>query len=96
MVNSSNRLATMPKVAHDVERAYWERVNRRQFIIIIILLIAFIATNAYWIWNESQYEDQVITQTVTQDSGDGGANTYSGNVIGGDYNGEADHSDYSS
>ena len=55
-------------------------------IIIIILIILFTATNAGWIYYESQFEDEVtITQDVdaTADNSDINLKT-----IGGDYYGE--------
>ena len=42
-----------------------------------------------------QFEEQEIVQAVLQDSDDGGTNTYHGNIIGGDLNGETG-SDYES
>ena len=66
-----------------------ERANTKLWIVIIILILALIGTNGYWIYTESQYEDVVTsTQTVTQETEDGGSNTFSGDFIGGDYNGE--------
>ena len=49
-------------------------------------------TNAGWIIYESQFESEVYTYELQQDSGEGGDNQYSNNriIIGGDYHGETD------
>lgn len=47
--------------------AIMERTNKRQWIIIIILIVLFVGTNAGWIYRESQFTDEVVTTTVTQD-----------------------------
>lgn len=62
-----------------------ERANHRLFLIIILLLIALIGTNAAWVYYESQFEDVSVTQRVDQDT-DSGNNTF----VGGDYNGESE------
>lgn len=59
------------ETAHEIIVAVMERQVKRLFILCIILFIALVGTNAYWIWNEHQYED--IVTTVTQEtSSDGG------------------------
>lgn len=84
---------TIPYVVHESEVARLERTIKRLFIICVLLIIVAVGTNAYWIWYEAQWQDEVITQEIKQDSGEGGTNTYSGKIIGGDYNGEADDQD---
>ena len=84
----------IPYYVHEGEMARQERHIKRLWILCIIIFAALIGTNAGWLWYESQFEDQVITQEVSQDSGDGGSNSYVGRIVGGDYNGEADGQDY--
>ena len=43
-----------------------KRVEHWMFGFAIFIFVTLILTNAYWIWNESQYED--VTTTVTQES----------------------------
>lgn len=64
----------VPYIVYESEMARLERIIKRQFILIIASLIFLVGTNLYWIWYESQFEDVVTTQEVTQDvdSGDGG------------------------
>lgn len=76
-------------VVHEDHMCRMERTIRRLWILCIIVFVALIGTNAGWIYYESQFEDQVITQEIKQDSGEGGSNNYNGRMVGVD-NGEAD------
>lgn len=49
-----------------------KRVEKWLIAFVIALFIALVGTNAYWIWNENQYMDE-ITVTQDLDSGDGDA-----------------------
>lgn len=80
----------IPYIIHESEMARQERTTKRLWILCIIIFAALIATNAGWIWYESQWQDEVITQEIDQDSGDGGENLYRGNIIGGDYYGKTE------
>ena len=65
---NEDKTAMIPYFAHEGEMARAERTNRRLWILCIILIILLVATNAMWIYYESQFEDTVTTtQTVTQD-----------------------------
>lgn len=77
-------------IAHEADMARMERINRRLWIALLIVILLFTASNAFWIWRESQFEDVITTtKTVTQDTGSGsGDNTFNGDFIGGDYYGE--------
>lgn len=85
---------TVSYIVHEGMMARQERTIKRLWILCIIIFLALIGTNAGWIYYESQFTDEVITQEVTQDSGDGGSNTYNGEIVGGDYYGEAEDKDY--
>lgn len=67
-----------------------ERTIKRLWIVVIILIVALIATNAGWIYYESQfvYEETTITQEVEQEA-ENGVNHF----IGGDYYGETADTD---
>jgi len=63
-----------------------DRKHKRLWVVILVLIVALLGTNAGWIYYENSFEDVVTTtQEITQDSGDGGSNTYNGDFIGGDY-----------
>ena len=53
---------------HEADMARMERVNKRLWITLIIVILLFTASNAAWIWRETQFEDVVTTETVTQES----------------------------
>lgn len=81
---------TIDWAVHEADMARMERVNRRLWIVLIVVIALFTITNAAWIVYENQFEDVVTTtETVTQDTGNGnGNNTFSGDFVGGDYYGE--------
>ena len=76
-------IAQTPKVAR------LERVIKRLWVLAIVLIVLLAASNAAWIWWESQYE--TIETTITQENADG-YNNYIGND-GDIVNGNADNQD---
>lgn len=56
----------------------------------IALFIALVGTNAYWIWNESQYEDVVTTVTQETSSEGGGDAILNGDNAGAVFYGESE------
>lgn len=75
---------SIPYVAYEAAIARLDHTNKRLWILILLL----IAVIGFLVWRDMQYEDVVTTETVTQDSGDGGSNTFTGDFVGGDYYGE--------
>lgn len=65
-----------------------DRVNRRSFIIIIVLIVALVGTNAGWIYYENQFTDVSTTTIEAQQNGSG----YNF-VNGGDFNYGAESKD---
>jgi len=71
---------------YDVIFARFERTIKRLWILCIILIVALIATNAGWLYYESQFITEETTVEQEVDTGNGDAT-----VIGvGDYNGESE------
>ena len=63
-----------------------DRMAKRLWIVILVLIVLFVGTNIYWIWYSSQFERIETVQTVSQDA-ENGINRF----IGGNYYGsEAD------
>lgn len=91
--NESRDYATIPYYVHEGEVARLERTNKRLWIAVIVIFVAFVLANLAWVIYEHQFEDVVYTYEIQQDSGEGGNNQYTGNriVIGGDDYGQADH-----
>ena len=77
----------IPYIAHESMMARLERTIKRLWILAIILTVALIATNAAWIYYESQWEVvTTYTQEVTQDTECGGDSQF----VGGDYYGQTE------
>lgn len=60
----------VPYLVHESTMARMERTNKRLWIVVIILILSLIATNAGWIWYESQFVYEEITQEVDTGEGD--------------------------
>ena len=72
-------IAQTPKVAR------LERVIKRLWVLVLVLIVLLAASNAAWIWWESQFEEVRIEQ-----DNESGYNNFIGND-GDIYNGEADN-----
>lgn len=79
----------VPYIAHEAEMARIERANKRWFVAWLVTFVLFIASWAWFLYYESQWE-VVETTEVTQDADGNGNNSY----IGGNYYGKADSQDY--
>lgn len=56
---------------HEGDMARMERANKRLWVVIIILIVALIGSNAAWIYYESQFIDEVsVEQDVDTGMGD--------------------------
>lgn len=62
----------IPYFSHEGDMARMERANKRLWIVILVLIVAFIGSNAGWLFYESQFqvvEESKVEQKV--DTGDG-------------------------
>ena len=86
----THRPDPVPFAVHESAMARMERTIRRLWILLIVLVVLLVGSNALWIWYESQFED-VYTE-ITQEN-DRDFNSYIGND--GDINnyGEANDQD---
>lgn len=80
----------VPYIVFESEMVRLERIIKKLFVLIVVLIVLLFGTNIYWIWYESQFEE-VVTTEVTQDNADG-INNYVGND-GDITNGETDNKD---
>ena len=64
----------VPYVVHEAEMARAERMLKRLWITIILLIVLLVGSNVAWVAYESSFEDVV----VTQDNADG-YNNFIGN-----------------
>ena len=59
----------VPYIAHESAVARLERVIKRMWVLVLLLIILFVASNGAWILWESQY--QTIETTITQENAEG-------------------------
>ena len=79
-----NKNLSISYLAFESSQARMERLNKRLWIVILVLIIELVGTNAGWIYYENSFEDVVIKQEVeAQADGDSDLKL---NTIGGDYN----------
>lgn len=81
----THRPDPVPYAVHESAMARQERTIRRLWILLIVLVVLFVGSNAAWIWYESQFEKVEVTQ-----ENEDGYNSFIGND-GDIYNGETDH-----
>ena len=75
----------VPYIVHEGTVARLERVIKRMWVLVLSLIILLFASNAAWIWYESQFEEVRIEQ-----DNESGYNNFIGND-GDIYNGETDN-----
>lgn len=46
-----------------------ERIIKRLWIALLVVIVLLVASNSAWLWYESQFEDLVITQEAEADTG---------------------------
>lgn len=92
---SNNNIESVPYLVHEGILVRQERTIKRLWILCIIIFLAFVGSNAAWIYYESQWEAvETTSQSVDQriDTGDGSATvTGIGDIYGADsYSSEKD------
>ena len=75
----------VPYIAHESAVARLERIIKRLWVLALVLIVLLAASNAAWIWWESQFEEVRIEQ-----ENESGYNNFIGND-GDIYNGETDN-----
>ena len=76
---------TVPYIVHEGMMARAERMAKRLWITILLLIVLLVGTNGAWIWYESQFENIAISQ-----ENEDGYNNFIGND-GDIFNGETDN-----
>lgn len=72
-MNEQKDTVMIPYFAHEGEMSRFERINKRQWILSIILIVALIGTNLGWVIYESQFQTETVTETY-QATADGNSN----------------------
>ena len=62
----------VPFIAYESQMSRMERVIKKMFTLIVILIVLLFGTNAAWLYYESQFEDVKTEVTQELDSGEGG------------------------
>ena len=75
-MNEEYSSINVPYIVHESTEARYERINKRLWIVIIILIAALVGSNFGWIYYESQY---AVTETTIDAEQDGNGI----NIVGG-------------
>ncbi len=79
----THRPDPVPFAVHESAMARMERTIRRLWILLIMLVVLLVGSNALWIWYEAQWQVEETTE-IRQDTSGNGSNY----VVGGDLYGE--------
>ena len=60
---------SIPYIVHEAEMARAERMQRRLWILCLIIFLALVGTNAGWIWYHAQFEEIEVTQEADTEQG---------------------------
>ena len=81
-----NKNLSISYLAFESSQARMERVNQKLWIVILVLIVALVGSNAGWIWYESQWNYvDTTTQTIQQEATSDGDGAITIQGIGGDY-----------
>lgn len=72
-MNENEDMQMIPYYVHESNMARMERQIKRLWIVLIMTIVFLVATNAAWIWYNSQFEVTETTVTQDVDSGEGDA-----------------------
>ena len=61
---NNNNIESVPYLVHEGILVRQERTSKRLWILCIIIFLAFVGSNAAWIYYESQWE---VVETTTQE-----------------------------
>lgn len=54
---------TVPYIVHEADMARQERTIKRLWILAILLIVLLVGSNCAWLVYESQFTDEVVTET---------------------------------
>ncbi len=66
----------IPYIAYESAMARQERTIKRLFIIIILLIVLLVGSNVGWLIYESQFEDVITSNKISQDVDTGNGDAY--------------------
>lgn len=65
----THRPDPVPFAVHESAMARQERTIRRLWILLIVLVVLLVGSNALWIWYEAQFEDVTTEVEMENESG---------------------------
>ena len=70
VLTEEQKAVQIPYFVHEVEMSRLGKINKRLWILLIVIFLAFVGTNAGWIIYESQFETYEVSQEVDTGVGD--------------------------
>lgn len=70
MADRGGDIPFVPYIVYDEAVAQHERMCKRLWVTIILLIVSLVLSNGFWIYRETQFED-VVTVTQEADTRDG-------------------------
>ena len=70
---------SVPYIVHESGMARAERTQKRLWITVLLLIVLLVASNAGWLWYESQFED--VSQTIEAEQDGSGPNIVGGGDV---------------
>lgn len=83
--------ASVPYVVHESAMARAERQMKSLVLVIVLLIVLLVGTNACWLWYESTMETVIETTETTFEDVVQESNEGSNNIVGGDMIGETNN-----
>ena len=65
-----NQMRQISYLEFESSQARMERVNRRMWILCLVLIVSLLGTNGAWIYYESQFADTEVSQEIDTGEGD--------------------------
>lgn len=70
--SARTEVTTIPYVVHEGDMSRMERIIKRLWIVIILLVTLLVGSNIVWVVYESQFSKEVTTETYTAEMDGGG------------------------
>ena len=73
---------SVPYIAHEASEARFERIIKRLWVVIILLIVLLVGSNSLWIYYESQWEvvetsvESIADRGIAIANADGSVNYY--------------------
>ena len=78
----SNAPENVPYFLHEAEMARSERMLKRLWITVLILIFLLVGTNGAWMYYENSFEDVITTTTIEAEQDGAGINIISNGDVG--------------